>query len=64
MIIYFKGLIYVIVGAILGYAYYFFIGCKGGNCAITSNPWFSTLYGAGLGLLLSDIIPKVFNKMK
>jgi len=37
------------LGAALGYAYYYFIGCQNGRCLIQSNPYFSTLYGAMLG---------------
>ncbi len=40
-----------LVGAGLGYAYYYFIGCASGTCAITSKPLNSTLYGALMGLL-------------
>lgn len=40
-----------LVGAGLGYAYYYFIGCESGSCAITSKPLNSTLYGAVMGLL-------------
>ncbi|NQT96420.1 MAG: hypothetical protein HQ562_01630 [Candidatus Marinimicrobia bacterium] len=43
----------VIVGAVLGYSYYYFIGCKTGTCAITGHPLNSTLYGAVMGLLLT-----------
>lgn len=43
----------VIVGAILGYAYYYFIGCRTGSCPITSNPWISTFYGAFAGFIIS-----------
>ena len=43
----------VVVGALLGFAYYFFIGCNSGTCAITSNPYISTIYGGVIGLLLS-----------
>jgi uncharacterized membrane protein YeaQ/YmgE (transglycosylase-associated protein family) len=41
-----------IVGALVGYAYYHFVGCVNGTCAIQSNPFFSTLYGATFGGLL------------
>jgi len=44
----------VIIGSALGYAYYYFIGCSNGNCAITSNPINSTLYGAFMGGLLGS----------
>lgn len=37
-------------GALLGYLYYYFIGCNN-NCTIQSNPLYSTLYGAMMGLV-------------
>ncbi|MEO8446417.1 MAG: DUF6132 family protein [bacterium] len=47
----------VLVGAIGGYAYYHFVGCVSGTCAITSKPLNSTLYGAMMGgLLFSSFI--------
>ena len=50
------------IGAAGGFAYYFFVGCSSGNCAITSNPWISTLYGALMGGLLFNIIQTEVNK--
>lgn len=49
----------VLVGAIGGYAYYYFIGCNAGNtCPITSNPLSSIGYGALLGGVISfNFIP-------
>jgi hypothetical protein len=41
----------VALGALLGYMYYYFIGCNTGSCAITSNPWGSILYGSIFGSL-------------
>ena len=41
------------VGAILGFGYHYFIGCAKGTCAITSNPYISTAYGAMMGLLFA-----------
>lgn len=46
------------VGAIGGYLYYHFVGCASGNCAITSNPLNSTLYGALMGALLINTLKK------
>jgi glycerol uptake facilitator-like aquaporin len=40
-----------LLGAIAGYAYYYYIGCNSGTCPLTSNPWISTIYGAVVGLL-------------
>lgn len=42
-----------VAGAIVGYAYYYFIGCSSGTCPITSNWHISTVYGAVVGLALS-----------
>jgi hypothetical protein len=42
----------IIIGAILGFSYYYFIGCKsGGTCPITSSPYISTIYGAVSGAI-------------
>lgn len=43
----------VAVGAVLGYLYSTFIGCRSGACPITSNPYAATLYGAVLGGLMA-----------
>ena len=42
----------VILGAALGYAYYYYVGCRTGTCPISSNPWISTGYGALFGFVL------------
>lgn len=48
----------IVVGAIAGYAYYFYMGCASGTCAITSNPLNSTIYGAAMGGLLFNMFIK------
>jgi xanthine/uracil permease len=48
----------IVVGMIGGYLYYYFIGCKGGTCPITSNPYISIGYGAVIGYLLFDLFKK------
>jgi hypothetical protein len=45
----------VLLGAVAGYAYYSFVGCASGTCAITSKPLNSTLYGALMGGLLFNL---------
>lgn len=45
------GIIGIFVGGILGYAYYHFIGCNTGSCAITSKPVNSSVYGMIMGFL-------------
>ena len=44
---------YLFLGGAAGFAYYYFVGCNSGSCAITSNPYISTTYGMIMGLLLS-----------
>ena len=43
----------VVVGGILGYCLYRFVGCSSGACPITSNPWVSTIVGMVIGGLSS-----------
>lgn len=44
-----KPVLGVLVGGVLGYAYYALVGCSSGGCPITSNPWISTFWGAAVG---------------
>jgi F0F1-type ATP synthase assembly protein I len=48
-----KLILFVLGGALAGYLYYRFVGCRSGACPITSSPIISTVYGAMLGFLLS-----------
>lgn len=52
----------LILGAIGGYLYYYFVGCASGTCAITSKPLNSTIYGAVLGGLLLNVFQKEKSK--
>jgi len=45
--------LFVLLGGIGGFAYYYFIGCQTGTCPITRNPYISTSYGILIGLVLS-----------
>lgn len=42
-----------VVGGILGYALYRFVGCSSGACPMTSNPWISTILGGVMGVLVA-----------
>ncbi len=55
---YFVTILGVLAGAIGGYLYYHYVGCASGNCAITSKPINSTLYGAMMGGLLLNMFQK------
>ncbi len=48
----------IVVGAIAGYLYYFYVGCASGTCAITSKPLNSNLYGALIGGLVFNMFVK------
>lgn len=48
----------VVIGLIAGYAYYYFVGCASGTCAITSKPLNSTLYVGLMGGLFFNLFVK------
>jgi hypothetical protein len=43
----------IVIGGLLGYAWFRLVGCSTGACPLTSNPYISTIYGAALGLIVS-----------
>lgn len=46
-----KLIAFIAIGAVAGFAYHKFVGCRTGACPITANPYISTAYGALLGFL-------------
>lgn len=48
-----KIFLFVFLGGMAGFAYYYFIGCQTGTCPITRDPYISTSYGMLVGLLIS-----------
>ena len=53
-----KWIIGIAAGAAIGFAYWYFIGCTSGTCAITSSPVNSTLYGSVMGGLMINAFAK------
>jgi hypothetical protein len=45
----------LLIGAVIGFLYYKFVGCSTGTCPITSNPFMSVIYGAVMGMLVTGI---------
>ncbi len=39
----------IVLGGLLGYAFYATIGCRSGSCPISGNPWTATGYGMLMG---------------
>lgn len=50
------------IGTAAGFAYWYFIGCNSGTCAITSSPINSSVYGAIMGGLVLNMFSN--NKTK
>lgn len=48
----------VFIGAVAGWAYWYFVGCTSGSCAITSSPVNSSIYGAFAGIVLGGTLKK------
>ena len=46
-----KKVLPVVGGAVVGFLYYYFIGCRTGTCPISGNPYISTVYGALIGAI-------------
>lgn len=44
----------ILAGGLLGFLYFYFIGCVSGSCAITSNPYSSMFMGGLLGFLITS----------
>lgn len=53
-----------LIGGILGFLYYRFVGCTNGTCPISSNPWISTLYGGILGYLIGSQFSRISPEKK
>ncbi|MFZ0390396.1 MAG: DUF6132 family protein [Calditrichia bacterium] len=47
-----KILVFTFIGAVAGFGYYYFIGCRTGACPLSSNPYLMSGYGALFGLVL------------
>lgn len=53
-----------LLGAVAGFLYWKFIGCKSGTCMITSHPVNSSIYGAIMGGLIFSLFEKKIETVK
>ena len=44
----------IIAGGLAGFLFFYFVGCKSGSCAITSNPVSSILMGSFFGFFITS----------
>ncbi len=49
----------ILIGAIAGWCYWYFVGCASGQCMITSKPINSSVYGAIMGYLVFSMLKNV-----
>lgn len=47
-----------VIGALVGYLYYKFVGCYSGACPITSSPYSTSAYFAFMGFLVGMLFKK------
>lgn len=53
-----KPVLFTAGGALVGLAYYYFVGCPTGACPLTSNPFITMTYMGFIGWLLFGIFGK------
>lgn len=46
-----RAVLFAVAGALVGFLYHRFVGCRTGSCPITANPYAATIYGAVVGVL-------------
>jgi hypothetical protein len=49
---YYKLILLAFVGGVLGFGYYYYIGCTSGGCPLTSKWYVTTIYGTIAGAVL------------
>ena len=55
--------LFVGIGALAGYLYWFHVGCNSGSCAITSVWYNSSIAGALMGYLTGDLALDAYKKI-
>lgn len=53
-----RPLLFTLGGGLLGLAYYYFVGCADGMCALTATPLRAMIYMAVVGWLVSGLFER------
>lgn len=48
----------IVLGGLAGYVYWYYVGCTSGSCSITSSPVNSSIYGAVMGIFITNLFQK------
>jgi 4-hydroxybenzoate polyprenyltransferase len=62
-----KRVLYIIgisIGSILGFLYWYYIGCTNGTCPLTAKWYTSSIFGAIFGYLIAGQVIDMKNKKK
>jgi len=57
-------LIFLVIGAVGGFLYWKFVGCKTGTCPIKSVWYWTVLWGSAFGYLVGDFVSDIITKRK
>lgn len=57
-------IIFLLIGAVGGFIYWKFVGCKTGTCPIKSVWYWMVLWGSAFGYLIGDFISDILTKRK
>jgi hypothetical protein len=57
-------ILFLLIGAVGGFLYWKFVGCKSGTCPIKSVWYWTTLWGAAIGYLIGDFLNDFLEKRK
>jgi membrane protein DedA with SNARE-associated domain len=57
-------ILFTLLGALAGYAYWYFIGCQTGTCPLKSVWYYNVIFGSLIGYLVGDSIREAIEKKK
>ncbi|MBN2348665.1 MAG: hypothetical protein JXJ22_07510 [Bacteroidales bacterium] len=55
-------IVFIIIGGIGGYLYWYYIGCTSGTCPLTSKWYSSSVFGLVIGYIVGSSVHEKVNK--